>query len=199
MTRTATLKFGDQTIELPVIEGSEGELAVDISQLRAKTGLITLDPGFGNTGACKSEITFIDGEKGILRYRGIPIEQLAEHSSFVETAWLLIFGKLPTQTELDRFRERLTAHAPIHEAFKHHFAGLPRQRAADGDALGDDQHPLLLPPRPPGADRGGALRGSGAADQQGPHDRGLLVPPVARDCRSSIPTRSCATWPTSST
>jgi citrate synthase len=125
MTRTATLKFGDQTVELPVIEGSEGELAVDISQLRAKTGLITLDPGFGNTGACKSEITFIDGEKGILRYRGIPIEQLAEHSSFVETAWLLIFGKLPTQAELDRFRERLTAQAPIHEAFKHHFQGFP--------------------------------------------------------------------------
>ncbi len=125
MNRTATLTFGDKTIELPVIEGSEGELAVDISGLRAETGLITIDPGFGNTGACKSEITFIDGEKGILRYRGIPIEQLAEHSSFVETAWLLIFGKLPTQTELERFSARLTAHAPIHEAFKHHFQGFP--------------------------------------------------------------------------
>ena len=72
MTRTATLTFDDQTIELPVVEGSEGELGVDITQLRAKTGLITLDPGFGNTGACESDITFIDGEKGILRYRGIP-------------------------------------------------------------------------------------------------------------------------------
>jgi citrate synthase len=125
MMRTATLKFGNQTIELPVIEGSEGELAVDISQLRARTGLITLDPGFGNTGSCRSEITFIDGEKGILRYRGIPIEQLAEHSNFVETAWLLIFGRLPKQAELDRFSERLTCHAPIHEAFKHHFEGFP--------------------------------------------------------------------------
>ena len=86
MSRTASLKFGDQTFELPVVEGSEGELAIDISQLRAKTGLITLDPGFGNTGACESAITFIDGEKGILRYRGIPIEQLAERSSFFETA-----------------------------------------------------------------------------------------------------------------
>src|SRR3982751_5914644 len=92
MSRTATLKYGDQAIELPVVEGSEGELAVDISQLRAKTGLITLDPGFGNTGACESDITFIDGEKGILRYRGIPIEQLAERSSYSETAWLLIYG-----------------------------------------------------------------------------------------------------------
>lgn len=125
MTRTATLTFGDQTIELPVIEGSEGELAVDISQLRAKTGLITLDPGFGNTGACRSGITFIDGDKGILRYRGIPIEQLAEHSTFIETAWLLIYGRLPKQDELERYSERLKAHAPLHEAFKHHFEGFP--------------------------------------------------------------------------
>src|SRR5437763_7055992 len=103
MSRTASLKCGDETIELPVVEGSEGELAIDITQLRARTGLITLDPGFGNTGACTSEITFIDGEKGILRYRGIPIEQLAERSSFTETAWLLIFGRLPKQDELDEF------------------------------------------------------------------------------------------------
>src|SRR3954447_9323166 len=123
MARTATLTFGDKTIELPVIEGSEGELAVDIAQLRAKTGLITLDPGFGNTGACKSAITFIDGDKGILRYRGIPIEQLAEHSTFIETAWLLIFGRLPSRAQLERFSERLTVHAPLHEAFRQHFNG----------------------------------------------------------------------------
>src|SRR3954462_3744448 len=103
MTRTATLTFGDQTVELPVVEGTEGELAVDISQLRSRTGLITLDPGFGNTGACRSSITFIDGEKGILRYRGIPIERLAEHSTFIETAWLLINGRLPTEPELAQF------------------------------------------------------------------------------------------------
>jgi citrate synthase len=125
MTRAATLTFGDKSVELPVVEGSEGELGVDITQLRAKTGLITLDPGFGNTGACRSAITFIDGDKGILRYRGIPIEQLAEKSTFVETAWLLIFGRLPTQGELDRFSQRLTANAPLHEAFKHHFEGFP--------------------------------------------------------------------------
>jgi citrate synthase len=125
MTRTATLTFGDRTIELPVTEGSEGDLALDISQLRARTGLITLDPGFGNTGACRSAITFTDGEKGALRYRGIPIERLAEHSDFVETAWLLIYGRLPTRPELDRFRDRLATHAPLHESFKYHFEGFP--------------------------------------------------------------------------
>src|SRR6516165_5395181 len=103
MARNATLTFEGRTIVLPVIEGTEGELAVDISELRARTGLITLDPGFGNTGSCKSNITFIDGDKGILRYRGIPIEQLAERSNFVETAWLLIHGRLPDQAELNRF------------------------------------------------------------------------------------------------
>ena len=112
MTRTATLTFDDQTIELPVIEGTEGELALDISELRAETGLITLDPGFGNTGACTSAITFIDGEKGILRYRGIPIEQLAEQSTFIETAWLLIFGRLPNQAELDRVPRAADAPTP---------------------------------------------------------------------------------------
>ncbi len=125
MSETARLTYGEKTVELPVIEGSEGELAVDISGLRAETGLITLDPAFGNTGACKSEITYIDGDRGILRYRGIPIEQLAARSTFIETAWLLIFGRLPTQAELDRFRARLTANAAIHEAMKHHFEGFP--------------------------------------------------------------------------
>ena len=123
MTRNAILTFDGRTIELPVIEGTEGELALDISELRARTGLITLDPGYGNTGSCTSKITFIDGEKGILRYRGIPIEQLAQHSTFTETAWLLIHGRLPSREELNRYRERLTYHAPLHEAFKHHFEG----------------------------------------------------------------------------
>jgi citrate synthase len=125
MTRTATLTYGDKTIELPLIEGTEGELGVDISQLRAKTGLITLDPGFGNTGACQSGVTFIDGDKGILRYRGLPIERLAEKSTFVETAWLLINGRLPNRAELDQFSARLTVHAPLHEGFKNHFEGFP--------------------------------------------------------------------------
>src|SRR5271165_6984188 len=125
MERTARLKFGDQTIELPVVEGSEGELAVDITSLRAQTGLITLDPGFSNTGVSQSGITYVDGENGVLRYRGIPIEQLARHSNFVETSFLLIYGHLPNKQELDRFGARVTANAALHESFKHHFEGFP--------------------------------------------------------------------------
>jgi citrate synthase len=125
MMRTATLTFGEQTIELPVIEGSEGEQALDITSLRARTGLITLDPALSNTGACQSRITYVDGERGILRYRGIPIEQLARHSNFVETSFLLIYGHLPTKQELDRFQAHLTDNAALHESFKHHFAGFP--------------------------------------------------------------------------
>ncbi|MGA8349286.1 MAG: citrate/2-methylcitrate synthase, partial [Isosphaeraceae bacterium] len=125
MEHTARLTFGDQTIELPVIEGSEGELGVDITSLRAQTGLITLDPGFANTGANQSGITFVDGENGVLRYRGIPIDQLARHSNFVETSFLLIYGHLPSKQELDRFSARVTANAALHESFKHHFEGFP--------------------------------------------------------------------------
>lgn len=125
MTQTAKLILGDQTIELPVIVGTEGEKAIDITNLRAKTGYITYDPGYGNTGSCKSAITFIDGEKGILRYRGIPIEQFVDHPNFIEVAWLLIFGRFPQQKELDRFSDLLTQYAPLHEAMKHHFEGFP--------------------------------------------------------------------------
>ena len=125
MSHKATLTIDGKTIDLPVVEGSEKELGLDISKLRDTTGAITLDPAFGNTGACTSAVTYIDGDQGILRYRGIPIEQVAEHSTFVETAWLLIFGRLPKQDELQRFSERLTRNAPLHEAFKHHFEGFP--------------------------------------------------------------------------
>lgn len=125
MTETAKLILGDQTIELPVIVGTEGEKAIDITNLRSKTGYITYDPGFGNTGSCKSTITFIDGEKGILRYRGVPIEQFVHHPNFVEVAWLLIFGRFPKKEELERFSALLTEYAPLHEAMKHHFEGFP--------------------------------------------------------------------------
>jgi len=110
---------------LPLIEGTAGERAIDISKLRDQTGLITLDSGYGNTGSCRSAITFIDGEKGILRYRGIPIEELAEQSNFVETTYLIIHGKLPTQAELSRFSKLLTEHELIHEDMKFHFEGFP--------------------------------------------------------------------------
>ncbi|HEY0714203.1 MAG TPA: citrate/2-methylcitrate synthase, partial [Polyangia bacterium] len=121
----AELSLDGKTITLPTIEGSEGEKAIDIRQLRAQTGYVTLDQGYMNTGATTSAITFIDGDKGILRYRGIPIEELAEKSTFVETSYLLIYGKLPTQAELDKFRHQLTRHSMIHEDMKRFFDGYP--------------------------------------------------------------------------
>ncbi len=110
---------------LPVVVGTEGEKAIDISQLRARSGYITLDPGYGNTGACESEITFIDGDEGILRYRGYPIEQIAGHSQFTEISYLLINGHLPSAAEQAEFRERLTKHSLIHEDMKKFFESFP--------------------------------------------------------------------------
>jgi citrate synthase len=125
MTKNATLTYENKSFELPTVTGTEAETAVDISQLRAKSGLITLDSGYGNTGACTSSITFIDGEQGILRYRGYPVEELAERSSFVETAYLLIFGELPSAPQLAEFRRLLGQHEFIHEDMLHHFDGFP--------------------------------------------------------------------------
>src|SRR5215467_4443304 len=125
-TETATLTYDGKTASLPVIRGSEGEVAVDIEKLRTETGMITLDPGFGNTGSCRSAITFIDGEKGILRYRGYPIEELAERSSFLEVAWLLIHGELPTRAELSTFSREITRHTMLHEDFQRFFGALPK-------------------------------------------------------------------------
>ena len=133
MGETAKLTLGDQSIDLPVVEGSEHEKGIDVSTLRAKTGLITLDPGYMNTGACQSAITFIDGEKGILRYRGIPIEVLAEKSNFIETSFLLMYGKLPTSDELTAFTKRIRKHTMLHEDIKNHFTGFPR-----------DAHPMSI-------------------------------------------------------
>jgi citrate synthase len=121
----AILKLAEKSVDLPVMVGTENERAVDISELRAKTGYITLDDGYGNTGSCTSSITFIDGEKGILRYRGYPIEELAEKSSFVESAYLLIFGELPMPAQLAEFRALLTKHEFLHEDMRHHFEGFP--------------------------------------------------------------------------
>src|SRR5690606_17047323 len=122
---SAKLILNDKEYELPVIVGSEGEIGIDITKLRSSTGAITLDTGYANTGACKSSITFIDGEKGILRYRGYPIEELAVKSSFIEVSYLLIFGHLTTQKELDDFKHDLTHHSLIHEDMKKFFEGFP--------------------------------------------------------------------------
>jgi citrate synthase len=122
---TATLSVGEKSVQLPLTVGSEGEHAIDISKLRQETSYITLDYGYMNTGSALSAITFLDGERGILRYRGIPIEQLAEKSNFIETSYLLIYGKLPTRDQLARFSNQLTRHSMIHEDMKRFFNGYP--------------------------------------------------------------------------
>jgi citrate synthase len=125
MGKVAKLELDNKVYEFPVVVGSEGEHSLDISSLRSKTGYITLDEGYGNTGSCLSNITFIDGEKGILRYRGIPIEELAEKSTFIETAYLIIYGKLPTSQEIKLFSNFLTKNEMLHEDMKFQFQGFP--------------------------------------------------------------------------
>ncbi|WGT48270.1 citrate synthase [Tessaracoccus lacteus] len=125
MTESVTLVVDGVEHVLPVVTGTEGERGIDISSLRATTGLITLDDGYGNTGSCESAITFIDGEKGILRYRGVPIEDLAARSSFIETAELLIFGSLPDKEQRDEFRDLLTENSSLHRDMRKHFDGFP--------------------------------------------------------------------------
>ncbi len=125
MTDKATIQLGDSKLDVPVVVGTEDERAIDVAQLRAKTGYVTLDPAFMNTASTKSAITFIDGDKGILRYRGIPIEQLAERSTFVETAYLLIYGQLPNEEQLKAWSGKLTRHSLLHEDMKHFFEGFP--------------------------------------------------------------------------
>ena len=121
----AILSLDGKSYELPVLRGTEGEIGLDISDLRAQTGAITLDQGYANTGSCKSAIAFIDGERGILRYRGYSIEELAEQASFDEVAYLLIHGHLPARQELEGFRHGLKYHSLIHEAMKELFADFP--------------------------------------------------------------------------
>ncbi|MCA9229575.1 MAG: citrate synthase [Planctomycetales bacterium] len=133
MSEVGKLTVGDQEIDLPVIEGTERERAIDIGKLRAATGLITIDEGYVNTGSTTSAITFLNGEKGILRYRGYPIEQLAGQCDFIEVAYLLVFGKLPTQTELEKFRMRLRRHTMLHEDMRLFYDGFPR-----------DAHPMAI-------------------------------------------------------
>ena len=129
----ASLQLDGESIELPVIVGSEGERAVDIAKLRAGTGLITLDEGYVNTGSTASGITFLNGEQGILRYRGYPIEDLAERCDFIEVAYLLIYGELPTSDELNAFRHSLSQHSMIHEDMRNFYNGFPR-----------DAHPMAI-------------------------------------------------------
>jgi len=132
MSKT-TLQYNDKNYDYPVTIGTEQEPGIDISKLRGQTGLVTLDPGFVNTASCTSAITFLDGEKGILRYRGYAIDQLAEKSTFLEVAWLLIYGELPTRSQLDGFQHTLTRHTLVQEDLKNLFNAFPR-----------DAHPMAI-------------------------------------------------------
>jgi citrate synthase len=129
----ATLTFPGGTAEFPILPSVDGASSIDISTLTKQTGFTTLDYGFVNTSATRSTITYIDGDKGILRYRGYPIDQIAEHSTYLETAWLLIYGELPTPTELADFDERIRHHTLLHEDLKSFF-----------DALPHDAHPMSV-------------------------------------------------------
>jgi citrate synthase len=125
MSETVKFSYGGKDFELPIIEGTENEKAIDIAKLRAQTGLITIDPGFKNTGSTTSSITFLDGELGILRYRGYNIEELAEKSTFLEVAFLLIYGDLPTQHQYEKFTREITTHTLVHEDIKKILEGFP--------------------------------------------------------------------------
>ncbi len=125
MAEKAILMIDDRRHDLPILTGTEGDRALDVSSLRERTGMTTFDPSLGNTAPCRSGITYIDGEKGVLRYRGIPIEQFAERPDFVESAWLLIFGRLPRREELNRFSRLLTANELLHEGVRHQFQHIP--------------------------------------------------------------------------
>jgi citrate synthase len=126
MSKTAILEFDGKKYEFPIIVGSENEAAIDIEKLRALTGAITLDPGYKNSGSCKSDITFLDGEEGILRYRGYAIEDLAEKAGFLETSYLVIFGELPTKAQLDQFEKDIHKYTLVNEEMKNIIDGFPK-------------------------------------------------------------------------
>jgi len=133
MANKARLEINEKSIDLPLVIGSESEIGIDISKLRSQTKAITLDPGFVNTGSCESGITYLDGEKGILRYRGYPIEQLAEKSNFLEVSYLLIYGELPTNQQLNDFEYNVKQHTLLHEDVRHIYQAFPK-----------DAHPMAI-------------------------------------------------------
>ena len=163
MTDVAKLILGEDEIELPIVEGTEKERAVDITKLRGATGCITLDDGYMNTGATKSAITYLDGEQGILRYRGYPIEQLAQNCEFIEVAYLLINGELPTEEQLQKFRLKLRRHTMLHEDMRMFYNGFPREA-----------HPMAILSSVVGA------LSTFYQDSLDPHDKGQVEESVMR-------------------
>ena len=182
MTEVAKLSVDNDEIELPVVVGTEDEKAVDISKLRGETGYITLDDGYVNTGATTSAITFLDGEKGILRYRGYPIEQLAEKCDFVEVGYLLIYGELPTAEQLEEFRTKLRRHTMLHEDMRLFYDGFPARRPSDGDPQlgGAGRCRRSIRTRSARSDPEQVDNVDPAADGQAADDRGLRLQEVDR-------------------
>src|SRR3990172_11568967 len=133
MSEEAKLRIADQQVDLPVVVGTENERALDISKLRAQTGYITLDEGYANTGSTTSAITYLDGDQGILRYRGYPVEVIAQRCDFIETSYLLIYGELPNAEQLAKFRTSLRRHTMLHEDMRSFYNGFPR-----------DAHPMAI-------------------------------------------------------
>ncbi len=163
MDKSAILELDGQAHKFPIVQGTEGERSIDLTDLRNRTGVVSLDPGYANTASCLSEITYIDGEKGILKYRGIPIEELVEKASFLETAYLLINGHLPKRQELDRLTAQITRHTMLHEDFKRFYGGFPKEAhpmavcSAAVSALAAF-YPELLDPRDPEEEQGAIIR-----------------------------------------
>src|ERR1039458_177474 len=131
---TASLRIGDKSVELPVKLGTVGPSVVDISKLYSQTGMFTFDPGFTSTANCESKITYIDGDAGILLYRGYPIDQLAEHGDFLETCYLLLYGELPTPSQKHDFDYRISRHTMVHEQMMRFFQGFRRDAPPRSDA-----------------------------------------------------------------
>jgi len=180
MPNTATLKIDDKEYPLPIMVGTEGEKAVDTRALRAASGYVAYDQGYGNTGSCESQITYLDGDNGILRHRGYPIEQLAHYSDFVETAYLVIYGELPTATQRQEFGLQLRKHAVIETQMQKILEGFPTKRFSDGDALGDGGRVAgLLPQLAQNNFREGPQN-----LRSGRHDRDLQDP---HHCRDDLP------------
>ena len=188
MAHSATLRLDDKDFPLPVMTGSEGEKAIDTRKLRASAGYLCYDQGYGNTGACESAITFLDGDKGILRHRGYPIEQLAEHSDFVETAYLIIYGELPDALRRKEFGRLLRENAAIEMQMQRIFEGFPKDAPPMAMLSSQSSPPWRAHYPHPGHEqlrkRLGLLRlGRGHGDFQNPDHRCDDLPLPARPAR----------------
>jgi hypothetical protein len=195
-----TLEHPGGSLPLTVKPATEGPAGIEVPKLLASTGMVTLDPGFVNTASCESAITYIDGDAGVLRYRGYPIEELAEKASFLEVSWLLIYGELPTADELNGWKAKIRKHTMLHEDFREFFGGFPTDAHPMAGAVVGRERAVDLLPGQPGPVRRRARRDvDGAphgqdADHRGvrPQEVGRAAVPVPRQHARATSTTSCA-------